>query len=129
MKIRKETMSSAAVKGMVDSNVKLTYTIRNHLLRGNLDKFGECLDAGWQLKRNFSSMISNDHIDSIYNGALDNGAVGGKLLGAGGGGYFIFYVRPFDKFRLLDYLKSKNLTVQQFRFESSGLKTWSSREL
>ena len=46
----------------------------------------------------------------IYNGALANGALGGKLLGAGGGGYFIFYVRPFEKFRLLDYLKSKNLT-------------------
>ena len=125
---QKRTMSSAAVRGMVDSNVKLTYTIRNHLLRGNLDQFGECLDAGWQFKRNFSSMISNDYIDSIYNGALDNGALGGKLLGAGGGGYFIFYVRPFDKFQLLDYLKSKNLTVQQFRFESNGLKTWSSRE-
>ena len=125
---QKETMSSAAVKEMVKANVKLTYTIRNHLLRGNLEKFGECLDAGWQLKRNFSAMISNDHIDSIYNGALEHGALGGKLLGAGGGGYFIFYVRPFEKYRLLDYLKSKSLSVQQFRFEPDGLKTWSSRE-
>ena len=126
-KDQKETMSSVAVKEMVNANVKLTYTIRNHLFRGNLEKFGECLDAGWQLKRNFSKMISNEHIDAIYNGALENGALGGKLLGAGGGGYFIFYVRPFEKFRLLDYLKSKNLAVQNFRFEQDGLKTWSSR--
>lgn len=126
-KDQKETMSSVAVKDMVNANVKLTYTIRNHLFRGNLEKFGECLDAAWQLKRNFSNMISNEHIDAIYNGALENGALGGKLLGAGGGGYFIFYVRPFEKSRLLDYLKSKNLAVQNFRFEQDGLKTWSSR--
>ena len=124
---QKDTMSSAAVKELVDANVKLTYTIRNHLFRGNLEKFGECLDTAWQLKRNFSKMISNNHLDDIYSGALANGALGGKLLGAGGGGYFVFYVRPFEKFSLLDYLKSKNLTVQKFRFEQEGLKTWSSR--
>ena len=124
---QKDTMSSAAVKRMVKANVKLTYTIRNHLFRGNLEKFGECLDSAWQLKRNFSKMISNDYLDGIYNGALANGALGGKLLGAGGGGYFIFYVLPFEKFQLLDYLKSKNLTVQKFRFEQDGLTTWTSR--
>ena len=124
---QKDTMSSAAVKRMVKANVKLTYTIRNHLFRGNLEKFGECLDSAWQLKRNFSKMISNDHLDGIYNGAIANGALGGKLLGAGGGGYFIFYVRPFEKFHLLDYLKSKNLSVQTFRFEQDGLTTWTSR--
>lgn len=127
-KDQKETMSSKAVKAMVKSNVELTYTIRNHLLRGNLEKFGQCLDASWQAKRNFSSMISNDHIDAIYNGALKHGALGGKLLGAGGGGYFIFYVRPFEKYHLLNYLKSKSLAVQQFRFEPVGLETWTSRE-
>ena len=124
---QKDAMSSAAVKRMVKANVKLTYTIRNHLFRGNLEKFGECLDSAWQLKRNFSKMISNDHLDGIYNGALANGALGGKLMGAGGGGYFIFYVRPFEKFQLLDYLKSKNLSVQTFRFEQDGLTTWTSR--
>ena len=125
---QKDTMSSLAVKDMVSDNVKLTYTIRNHLLRGNLEKFGKCLDTSWQLKRKFSSMISNDHIDEIYNGAMENGALGGKLLGAGGGGFFIFYVRPFEKFQLLDYLKAKNLTVRDFYFEPEGLKTWLSRE-
>lgn len=125
---QKQAMTSVTIREMVDANVKLTYTIRNHLLRGNLEKFGECLDAGWQLKRNFSSKISNDHIDSIYNGALENGALGGKLLGAGGGGYFVFFVSPSNKFQLLDYLKSNSLKVQQFRFDSSGLKSWSSRE-
>lgn len=125
---QKKTMSTSAVKEIVNENVKLTHSIHKYLLRGNLDKFGECLDAGWNLKRKLSSMISNDNIDEIYNGAIKNGASGGKLLGAGGGGYLIFYVRPFKKFQLLDYLVSKNLNVQKFRFELEGLKTWSCRD-
>ena len=91
-------------------------------------KFGECLDTAWKLKRNFSNMISNDYIDAIYEGALENGASGGKLLGAGGGGFFVFYVSPFKKNALIAYLKAKNLKIQPFRFELDGLKTWTSRE-
>lgn len=125
---QKETMTSESVRKMVKANVDLTYETRNYLLRGHLEKFGVCLDAAWQLKRNFSSMISNDYIDSIYSGALEHGATGGKLLGAGGGGFFIFYTPPFKKNALLTYLESKNLTVQPFRFEPDGLKAWVSRD-
>ena len=126
---QKETMSSESVRKMVKSNVELSYSTRNHLLRGELIKFGECLNKAWQLKRNFSNMISNKYIDSIYNEALNNGATGGKLLGAGGGGFFIFYVPPFKKHDLLVYLKSKKLKVHQFRFEKDGLKAWKVRDL
>jgi D-glycero-alpha-D-manno-heptose-7-phosphate kinase len=73
-------------------------------------------------------MISNPHLDSIYDGAIKNGAIGGKLLGAGGGGSFIFYVSPFKKHALMTYLRSIKLTLQPFRFEPNGLKTWTSRE-
>lgn len=125
---QKETMTSESVRKMVKTNVELSYALRNHLLRGELKKFGQCLDQSWQLKRNFSSMISNDHIDSIYSGAIKNGATGGKLLGAGGGGFFIFYVDPFEKHRLINHLKSKNLSLQPFRFEPDGLKTWTCRD-
>ena len=125
---QKETMASKSVRDLVKTNVKLSYATRNHLLRGDLEKFGECLDKAWQLKRNFSSMISNDYIDSIYDGALKNGAIGGKLLGAGGGGYFIFYVNPFKKHNLIAYLESKKLRIQPFNFEADGLKTWTSRD-
>jgi len=125
---QKQTMESSSVQKLVKKNVELTYSTRKHLLRGDLVKFGECLDAAWRLKRNFSSMISNDYIDAIYEGALENGALGGKLLGAGGGGFFIFYVPPFKKNALITYLKTKNLTIQPFCFEPDGLKTWTSRE-
>jgi D-glycero-alpha-D-manno-heptose-7-phosphate kinase len=125
---QKEMMSLHSIRKMVAENVDLSYAIRNYLLRGELQKFGECLDKAWRLKRNFSSMISSSHIDSIYDGAIKNGAIGGKLLGAGGGGFFIFYVPPFKKIALMDYLASQNLTLQTFCFELDGLKTWISRE-
>ena len=119
--------SSKEIKKKVLENVQLTYDIRNYLLRGQLTKFGKALNETWQLKRKFSDMITNDHIDMIYNGAIENGALGGKLLGAGGGGFFIFYVSPFDKHKLIQYLENMNLTIQPFRFESEGLRSTSSR--
>lgn len=125
---QKETMASDIVREMVKANVELSYETRNVLLRGDLEKFGECLDKAWKLKRNFSSLISNTHLDAIYDGAINNGATGGKLLGAGGGGFFVFFVSPFKKHALINYLKSKELTLQPFRFESDGLKTWTARD-
>lgn len=126
---QRKTMTSAHVREMVKTNVELTYATRNYLLRGELKKFGECLDRAWRLKRNFSSMISSEYIDDIYNSALENGALGGKLLGAGGGGFFLFYVSPFKKHALMKYLKSRDLKLQPFRFEPDGLKTWKSRDI
>lgn len=72
-------------------------------------------------------MISNSYLDEIYQGAIDNGALGGKILGAGGGGFFLFYVPPFEKVRLLAYLKERGLGVRHFRFEEYGLQTWTAR--
>ena len=72
-------------------------------------------------------MISNDYIDSIYDGALENGAIGGKLLGAGGGGFFLFFVSPFEKHNLISYLVNKGFKIQPFRFEENGLQTWITR--
>ena len=125
---QKRTMTSESIRNLVEKNVALSYATRNHLLRGELRQFGNCLDKAWKLKRNFSSMISNDYIDSIYDGAIKNGATGGKLLGAGGGGYFIFYVPPFKKHALITHLQSRDLTLQPFRFEPDGLKAWTSRD-
>ena len=93
---QKKTMNLKSIQEMVKANVELTFETRNHLLRGNLERFGKCLDAAWKLKRNFSDLITNDYIDTIYSGALDHGASGGKLLGAGGGGFFIFYVKTIN---------------------------------
>jgi D-glycero-alpha-D-manno-heptose-7-phosphate kinase len=80
------------------------------------------------LKRQFSSKISTPQLDEIYESAIKHGAVGGKLLGAGGGGFFIFYVPPFCKNDLLTNLDKAGLKVRPFRFEPDGLKAWTARE-
>lgn len=121
-------MQKDSVRQKVQSNVDLTYRMRNYLLRGKLLEFGKCMHEAWQFKRQFSDKISNTWLDGIYDGALNHGAIGGKLLGAGGGGFFLFYAPPFEKHRLIDYLNSQNLEVCNFRFDQEGLRAWSSRE-
>lgn len=125
---QRQHMQQADVHKKVQSNVELTYRMRNHLLRGRLMQFGQSMDEAWQLKRQFSDKISNSRLDSIYENARANGAIGGKLLGAGGGGFFIFYVSPFRKHELLDSLAAAGLRVHPFRFEQEGLRAWSVRE-
>ena len=121
-------MQQEDVHKKVLTNVELTYRMRNHLLRGRLLQFGKSLHEAWQLKRQFSSKISNDRLDEIYDDACGHGAVGGKLLGAGGGGFFIFYVTPFRKHELISHLEASGLSVRPFRFEPEGLRAWTARE-
>ena len=92
---QQQHMQQEDVQKKVQSNVDLTYLIRNHLLRGRLFQFGQSLNEAWQLKRQFSNKISNPFLDQIYDGAMQHGAIGGKLLGAGGGGFFLFRVLEF----------------------------------
>lgn len=125
---QRQQMRQHDIRLMVQSNVELTYRIRNHLLRGRLLQFGQALHESWQLKRQFSSKISNRRLDQIYDDALSHGAVGGKLLGAGGGGFFLFYVTPFRKHELIAKLEASGLNVRPFRFEQEGLRAWSARE-
>ena len=119
---------SEDVEKRIQSNVEWTFDMRNHLLRGRLNEFGKSLDMAWQLKRSFSDRISNPWLDEIYAGAMENGAIGGKLLGAGGGGYFLFYAKHFYRHNLMDWIKGKNLEHVPFKFEENGLQSWTVRE-
>ena len=102
--------------------------MRESLLRGNLNNFGLGLNIAWKFKRQFSDKISNTEIDSIYDYAIDNGALGGKLLGAGGGGFFLFYVKNFAKNSFLLAMKNKGLTQTIFHFDRDGMQSWSNRD-
>lgn len=84
----------------------------------DLCEFGKLLDKEWNIKRLLSGKISNPFIDSVYQKAMDAGAIGGKLLGAGGGGFMLFFVQP-DKQK---YVKAvlKDLMHVPFEFESEG---------
>ena len=123
-----QRMGNQHTRDMVKANVELSYQMRNYLLRGHLIEFGKALDKTWQLKRQFSDKISSPHLDKIYSGAKSSGAIGGKLLGAGGGGFFLFYAPPYQKHSLITHLEASGLKIQPFRFESEGLQAWKVRE-
>ncbi len=101
----------AKMYSMVEPAVKV-------LKDGNLNKFGEMLHESWLLKRSLSENVSNNSIDLAYNRARSAGAIGGKLLGAGGGGFMLLFVEP-QKQRLVKKALQHLLNVP-FKFESSG---------
>jgi D-glycero-alpha-D-manno-heptose-7-phosphate kinase len=84
----------------------------------SLDDFGRLLHKGWQIKRTLTEKISNPAIDEIYQAGLSAGALGGKLLGAGGGGFMLFFVAPDRREALRARLK--NLLCVPFSFSSKG---------
>lgn len=86
----------------------------------NLQKLAELFNVQWDLKRNRSSGMTNSDIDNIYYGALNSGALGGKLVGAGGGGFLLFIVN--DKKRLREYMNANKLEEVRFNFDFEGTK-------
>ncbi|HWP98648.1 MAG TPA: GHMP kinase [Syntrophomonadaceae bacterium] len=96
---------------------ELAEELKSSLENGDLDAFGEILDSNWQIKRDLASGISNTEINDLYDTAVRNGAKGGKLLGAGGGGFLLFYC---DEDKQPQVRKALGLRELQFEFESYG---------
>ena len=93
---------------------------KEYLAKGKLDDFGYLLHESWSKKKELSKHISSNFIDNLYEKGLKNGAIGGKILGAGGGGFLLFYV---DEKKIPKFIKSlKNYTVIPFKFENKGSK-------
>ena len=99
---------------------ELAYELREAVVAGNLDDFGRILNENWLLKRQLASQISNDRIGKYYDLAMASGALGGKLLGAGGGGFLLFYCPKEKQKRLRSALS--DLWELPFAMESSGTK-------
>jgi D-glycero-alpha-D-manno-heptose-7-phosphate kinase len=87
---------------------------------GNLPEFAQLMDVHWQRKKERSRNMSNQDINAWYDCAMANGALGGKIIGAGGGGFFMFYAG--DKARLRHAMREKGLTEVRFRFDFEGTK-------
>ena len=105
---------------MLQEMVGLVYELRTALMKGNLGEFGRLMHENWLLKQNLASGISNPQISELYDLALKNGASGGKLLGAGGGGFMLFYC-PKEKQTQLDEAL-KQVRRFPFKFEQEGSK-------
>lgn len=122
------------VKNVKEKNVKSVEAMHNlkqqaqqmkdALLRGELDRVGEILKFGWKNKKDMAGSISNPLIDSIYNKALEHGATGGKISGAGGGGFMFFYCPVVTKIKVAKAIQTLGGNIQPFKFTQQGLVTW-----
>ncbi len=107
------------------SEVKaLAYAMKDELLRGNLNNFGQLLDYGWQSKKRMSSKITNPKIDELYEEAKKAGALGGKLLGAGGGGYLLMYCPYNIKHIVAKRMEEVGGQLSDWNFELRGAQSW-----
>jgi D-glycero-alpha-D-manno-heptose-7-phosphate kinase len=91
---------------------------------GDLAEFGRLMNVHWDWKKRRSAGISNGKIDELYNCAMLNGAVGGKVIGAGGGGFLMFYAG--DKSKLRHAMRERGLKEVRFRFDFEGTRVISS---
>ena len=111
-------LSSNQLQNVMKETFDLVNSGNSLLKKGNLDEFGKLLNVSWHLKKSLHSTVSNTKLDNFYNQAISNGALGGKLLGAGGGGFFLFYV---PKIKIKKFKRSfKSLYFCDFKFENKG---------
>jgi D-glycero-alpha-D-manno-heptose-7-phosphate kinase len=102
-------------------------TMKNALLQGHLTEFGGLLHEAWQNKQRLATQISTPFIQELYQVALAQGALGGKISGAGGGGFMMFYC-PFErKHRVAAALERMGARVVDYHFDFAGLQTWDTR--
>jgi D-glycero-alpha-D-manno-heptose-7-phosphate kinase len=108
----------------LENTKRLARETKDALLRGNIRLIGELLNESWEYKKRFTSKISNDRLDMIYETALTNGAVGGKISGAGGGG-FMFFICEYDrKHTVANELAKMGVDIVNYNFDKYGLQTW-----
>ena len=98
--------------------LKLLPDFKDNLVKGNLKIVGEILNEGWKIKRSIVSGITNENIDDLYKAAINAGARGGKLCGAGGGGFLMFYVDEKSKKAVRS--KLSGLRELNFNFDYEG---------
>jgi D-glycero-alpha-D-manno-heptose-7-phosphate kinase len=109
---RKKTAVLAEMYKMVDAGIACLLDPKG------FEGFGKLLDGAWQLKKSLTEKISTKGIDQIYESAKSAGALGGKIIGAGGGGFMLLFARPGEQARVRETLKK--LLYVPFRFETTG---------
>jgi len=108
----------------LNESKEIAVEIKDRLLTNDIRQIGKLLHASWQKKRELSAVTTNKKIDFLYSLGLKNGASGGKILGAGGGGYLLFFVSPQKRNKLKRAIKEEGMETLDFRFVSEGTKIW-----
>ena len=111
-------LSTSSYQDLMNTNYDLVKEGSTLLKKKNIDEFGKLLDVSWKMKKKLHNEVSSRELNEFYDNALTTGALGGKLLGAGGGGFFLFYV---PKKNMSKFIKlNKKLFISKFKFENNG---------
>lgn len=121
---RTQAFANETVAGL-RAQKELAVAMKAALLTGALCEFGMLLGEAWAQKKRMSPLISNARIDELYDLALSKGALGGKITGAGGGGYILLFCEFTRKHRVMEALEFAGADVIEFAFDTKGLTTWS----
>jgi D-glycero-alpha-D-manno-heptose-7-phosphate kinase len=101
-----------------------SFVMKELLLKGEIIQFGKTIGEEWENKKQMASSITNRHIDDIYKSAMKAGAYGGKVSGAGGGGFMFFLTDPVNRFRLIRALGQFRGKIVNFHFSENGCQGW-----
>ena len=118
--LTEQKRDTAKNRSTLEAMLPLVDRIRDALVAGNYDAVGYALHEGWMLKRELASKVSDSQIDEIYNRAIQAGALGGKIAGAGGGGFLLLYVPPANQ----DHVRNALSDLRELPFlpENDGSK-------
>jgi D-glycero-alpha-D-manno-heptose-7-phosphate kinase len=104
---------------------EMAVVMKEAILKGELDRIGSIMMEAWNYKKRMASGISNKQLDTIYDAAINAGATGGKISGAGGGGFMFFYCPDNTRYNVISELKKSGGIIQPIQFTKSGLNSWS----
>jgi D-glycero-alpha-D-manno-heptose-7-phosphate kinase len=105
---------------------EVTDEMKRTLLKNDFKNFSRLLDETWQLKKKGNPDVTNPDLNEIYDTAIKAGATSGRLLGTGGGGYFLFFIPPFHRYKVIQDLQEKGYHTEPVIFDHEGATSWSS---
>ena len=128
-KIIEQQIESTKIKSSpsMDAMIALkkdALAMKEAILRGDLKRYADILRQSWVAKKKTASSVSNPFLDAIYDDAIDAGALAGKISGAGGGGFFMFFVQAEKRMALVRRLQKHNGQVMNFHFTAIGAQSW-----
>jgi D-glycero-alpha-D-manno-heptose-7-phosphate kinase len=109
----------------MDRIKEIAHEMKRALLLGDVRALGGLLDEGWQEKKRMAEGVTNSRLDQVYDAAMSAGALGGKVSGAGGGGFMFFLTEPARRFCVQDALMQHDAEVVNFSFVQEGMRSWS----
>lgn len=121
---KKKWKENKSVSDALDKTKELTLEVRYALMKGDFLRFGELLNEAWEAKKKHSSLVTDRYINDVYDLAIKNGALGGKISGAGAGGFMFFYCEPNKEHKVIAALQSAGIVPVSFTFDFEGLQTW-----